>query len=103
MVSTLKKAICSSFFPNLLELLPCSNGFQLFVGCFPGSLSLKVHSFHSWLLSFSSLENSQLTAQNHFLTAKSRKVWKKEEQSTNPLNAKLQYILILIFFARLYC
>ena len=72
-----KKSNLFSFFSKFTQFLPCSNVFHLFVGCFPGSWSPKVHSFHSWLLCFSTLENSQLTGGKHFLTAKFRKVWKK--------------------------
>ena len=57
------------FFSTLFEILPWENGFQLWVGCFPGSRSLKATSETSGLFSFKSLENSQRTAGNHLSTA----------------------------------
>ena len=57
------------FFSTLFEILPWENGFQLWVGCFPGSRSLKATSETSGLFSFKSLENSQRTAGNHLSMA----------------------------------
>ena len=58
-----------SFFSTLFEILPWENVFHLWVGCFPGSRSIKATSETSGLLGFKTLENSQRTGGKHLSTA----------------------------------